>query len=59
MTHDDLNARGKAIADSAKYLPPRGEYLGRIQAWGLDVHEGSPHEWKTALFAEWDADGTI
>jgi hypothetical protein len=28
--HDDLIARGKAIADSGQYLPPRGEYQKRI-----------------------------
>jgi hypothetical protein len=53
-THADWLARGKAIADSGKYAPQRGQYLGRIQAWGLDVYEGSPSSWKDALFAEWD-----
>jgi hypothetical protein len=48
----DWIARGKAIAESGKYLPPRGEYLGRIESWGLDVYQGSPREWIDALFAE-------
>jgi hypothetical protein len=54
---DDLIAKGKALAQSGKYLPSRGELLGRIEAWGLDVYEGSPQEWKEALFAE-ESDGT-
>lgn len=49
---DDLIARGKAIAESGKYLPPRGRFLGRLESWGLDVCEGSPQQWKTALAQE-------
>ncbi len=52
MSDGELIARGKAIAASGKYLRPRGEYLGRIEAWGLDVFEGSPQEWKNALHQE-------
>jgi hypothetical protein len=55
--NDDLIARGRAIALSGKYLPPRGEFLGRLESWGLDVHEGSPQEWKNALLEEWGAHG--
>lgn len=51
-TAKELIARGKAIVESGKYAPPRGEYLGRIQRWGLDVYEGSPPMWKEALAAE-------
>jgi hypothetical protein len=50
--NDDLIARGRALAESGKYLPPRGEYLGRLQSWGLDVCEGSPPEWVGALMQE-------
>lgn len=50
---DDLVAPGKAIAESGEYVPERGEYLGRIEAWGLDVYENSPEEWKTALRIEY------
>jgi hypothetical protein len=52
MSDDDLTAKGKAIAESGNYLPARGELLGRIEAWCLDVYEGSPQEWIDALFAE-------
>jgi tRNA U34 5-methylaminomethyl-2-thiouridine-forming methyltransferase MnmC len=45
-------ARGKVLAESNKYLPPRREHLGRLDAWGLDVFEGSPQAWKDALLAE-------
>lgn len=48
---DDLVARGKAIVESGKYAPPRGEYLGRIDHSGLDVYAGSPQPWIDALFA--------
>ena len=54
MSDDDLVARGKAIAESGKYAPRRGEFLGRIEAWGLDVYEGSPQGWKDALAKELD-----
>ncbi|MGO9350832.1 MAG: hypothetical protein ACLP3C_08400 [Mycobacterium sp.] len=48
--------RGKQIAESGKYAPPRGEYLGRIESWGrLDVYEGSREEWIEALRAEQDS----
>lgn len=47
-----LIARGKALAESGNYLPARGEYLGTIECWGLDVYEGSPQEWIDALWAE-------
>jgi hypothetical protein len=49
---DDLVVRGKAIVDNGKYAPPRGEYLGRIEYWGLDVYARSPQEWKDALGQE-------
>jgi hypothetical protein len=49
---DDWITKGEAISESGKYLPDRGEFLGRIQAWGLDVYEGSPTEWIAALIAE-------
>ena len=54
-------AKGKAIAQSGKHDPDRrrGDYLGRIEAWGLDVYEGSRKQWKDALLAELrPADGT-
>ena len=43
---------GKAIVESGRYAPKRGEYLGTIERWGLDVYEGSPQPWIDALFAE-------
>jgi hypothetical protein len=52
MSNDDWVARGKAIAESGKYVRPRGKHLGRIESWGLDVYDGSPQEWKDALLAE-------
>ena len=51
MSSDDI-ARGEAIARSGKYAPPRGQYLGAIEQWGLPVYEGSPQEWKDALVAQ-------
>lgn len=48
---DDI-ARGEAIIRSGRHAPPRGEYLGTIEAWGLPVYEGSPQEWQDALRAE-------
>lgn len=45
-------ARGKAIAASGRYVPPRGAFLGTLETWGLDVFDGSPPEWKSALLAE-------
>jgi hypothetical protein len=53
-THAEWLRRGREIYASGKYAPKRGAFLGRIQAWGLDVYEGSPQTWKDALFAEWD-----
>jgi hypothetical protein len=44
--------RGKQIIASGKHAPERGEYLGTIAYWGLDVYEGSPQEWKDALAQE-------
>ena len=35
----------------------RGEYLGRIRFWGLDVFEGSPQPWIDALMQERSQDG--
>jgi hypothetical protein len=49
---DDLVRRGEQIARSGKYAPPLGKYLGRIDAWGLDVFENSPPEWIDALLDE-------
>jgi hypothetical protein len=43
---DDLVARGKTIVDSGKHAPARGELLGTITGWGLDVYEGSPQQWR-------------
>jgi hypothetical protein len=51
-TQAEWVARGKAIAESGKYAPKRGKFLGRLESWGLDVYEGSPQEWKDALLAE-------
>jgi hypothetical protein len=45
-------ARGKAIAESGKYAPKRGAFLGRLESWGLDVYENSPQAWIDALQAE-------
>ena len=42
------------LIESGRYAPPLGEYLGRIEAWGLDVFENSPQPWKDALAHEWD-----
>jgi hypothetical protein len=54
MNADELIARGKAIAESGRYDPDRrrGELLGRLEAWGLDVYENSPQPWIDALIAE-------
>ena len=52
MSANDWAARGKAIAQSGRYLPPRGRLLGRIEAWGLDVYEGSSQPWIDAWIAE-------
>jgi hypothetical protein len=52
VTNPNDPARGKAIADSGKYAPPRGEYLGRVEHWGLDVYESSPQPWRDALCEE-------
>jgi hypothetical protein len=55
MTAESAAARGKAIAESGKHLPPKGAPLGRIEAWGLDVYEGSPQPWIDAWLAEVEA----
>ena len=52
MSDDDMIARGESICRSSKHAPPRGELLGTITAWGLDVYEGSPQQWKDTLRAE-------
>jgi hypothetical protein len=44
--------RGRRIVESGKYAPPLGEYLGRIEHWGIDVYENSPQQWKDALREE-------
>jgi len=44
--------RGRTIIQSGEHTPPRGEYLGTIDHWGLDVHENSPHQWIDTLLAE-------
>jgi hypothetical protein len=49
---DDLVARGKAIAETREHDPPRGEYLGRLESWGLDVYDGSPKPWIDAWIKE-------
>jgi len=41
--------RGRQLAESGLYEPLRGEYLGRIDAWGLNVYENSPREWIEVL----------
>jgi hypothetical protein len=51
-TQAEWIARGKRIAESGKYAPKRGQLIGRIEAWGLDVYEGSPRSWIDALRAE-------
>jgi hypothetical protein len=48
-THAEWIRRGRQIFESGKYAPKRGEFLGRIESWGLDVFEGSPESWKDAL----------
>jgi hypothetical protein len=52
LTQAELIARGKAIVESGKYAPPRGEHLGRLESCGLHVYEGSPQPWIDALHAE-------
>ena len=49
---DRVAEQGKAIVESGKYAPPRGDYLGTIERWGLPVYEGSPQEWIDALYQE-------
>jgi hypothetical protein len=44
-------ARGLAAAIAAP-TDDRGQLLGRLQTWGLDVYEGSPPEWVDALMQE-------
>jgi hypothetical protein len=51
VSADDI-ARGETICRSGKYAPPRGQLLGTITAWGLDVYEGSPQQWVAALHQE-------
>ena len=48
----DLAAQGKTIVDSGRYAPPRGELLGTITGWELDVYEGSPQQWKDTLYQD-------
>lgn len=52
---DDPAAKGRQIVESGKYAPPRGEYLGRIELWGLDVFAGSPQLWIDTLLTEMEA----
>ncbi|HKH51844.1 MAG TPA: hypothetical protein VKA77_08635 [Mycobacterium sp.] len=52
MNRDELIAKGKQVVESGRYAPKRGELLGRLELWGVDVYEGSPQEWKTALARE-------
>ena len=55
MNNDERVARGKAIVQSGRHLPPRSEYQGRLYGV-LDVYEGSPQEWIDALRQEWARD---
>jgi hypothetical protein len=48
LTQADWIARGKAIVQSGRHAPARGEHLGRLYGV-LDVYEGSPQPWKDAL----------
>jgi hypothetical protein len=50
--HNDAE-RGRRIVESGAYAPPLGKYLGRIDAWGLDVFENSPQPWIDALLDEY------
>jgi hypothetical protein len=50
VPHMVSTERGRELAE--KYARPRGDYLGRIEAWGLDVFEGSLSEWIDALMSE-------
>jgi hypothetical protein len=43
--------RGRLLAASGAHLP-RGELLGHLEFWGIDVYEGSPQPWIDALLAE-------
>ena len=47
---------GRRIVESGRYAPKRGEYLGTIEHWGLDVFEGSPQPWIDALLTEMEAE---
>lgn len=49
---DELAERGCRIVESGKYAPRQGEYLGRIDFWGVDVYEGSPQPLIAALIEE-------
>ena len=49
-------ASGLAAAIGAP-TDDRGQFLGRLESWGLDVYEGSPQEWKDALRQERRRDG--
>jgi hypothetical protein len=51
MSADDI-ARGETLCRSGKHTPPRADYLGTIERWGLPVYEGSPQEWIDALYQE-------
>jgi hypothetical protein len=44
--------RGRRIITSGKYAPERGEHLGTLQVWGLDVYEDSPQHWIDTLHTE-------
>jgi hypothetical protein len=57
QTQAEWVARGKAVAESGKYVPRRGPLLGRLESWGLDVYENSPQQWIDALTAEQTGDG--
>jgi hypothetical protein len=48
----DWVAEGERIAESGRYVAARGELLGYLESWGLDVYEGSPQQWIDALVAE-------
>jgi hypothetical protein len=54
----DEAAHGLTAAIAAP-TDDRGQFLGRLESWGLDVYEGSPQPWIDALIAEQrgDTDG--
>lgn len=47
-----LIRHGHTITETSQHTPPRGEHLGTINHWGLDVYENSPQEWIDTLYAE-------